>query len=426
MKHLLLAALLAQGLTLFAQGQWQLVHQHPATFYGVYGVDDQTLWLSSGNGEYFRSSDGGAQLQMFKIPDSYSFLNDIAIWNDTTLLIGGGCYFPFDQCPGNIVVNTDTSGFNWQIEMLDTFQFSTGVVQHIDLHPDGQVYALSDYGGIYHSPDLGENWTSIPVLPQYSINVYSSVQFSDLQTGYVMGTKYIQPNEHVFRLFKTVNGGQDWTMKLEYISNDITHQRVFQFVDALTGFVPGDSGTLYKTIDGGQTWTEQQVAAAEENIQRVQFADNQTGYLLTYNGGQYRSKIYRSTDGGQNWTLELQTDTSFFSDMHFYDPNSGYAVTLEGKIFARTAGNATYESAQYQEIAVFPNPAGDSFQVDFEFSKNKPADFNLFDAQGRLVLRQTLTQNRETIRCGNLPAGPYFYTLTQENGCVGRGKIILK
>jgi hypothetical protein len=43
------------------------------------------------------------------------------------------------------------------------------------------------------------------------------------------------------------------------------------------------------------------------------------------------------------------------------------------------------------------------------------------------VLQQTLIQNEGTIHCGDLPAGPYFYTLMQdENGCVGRGKLVLK
>lgn len=426
MKNQLLAVLFAHSLILSAQSQWQLVQQHPTTFYGVYGLDAQNLWLSGNNGEYFRSTDGGAQLQLFKVPDSYSFLNDIAIWNDSTMLIGGGCYFPFAQCPGNIVLNTDTSGADWQITMLDTFQFGTGVVQHFDLHPDGQVYALSDYGGIFHSPDLGENWTSIPVLSPNSINVYSSVQFPDQQTGYVMGSKYIQANDYQFRLLKTTDGGQTWEMKLEYSTNDLSHQRIFQFLDAMTGFVPGDAGILYKTTDGGQTWSEQQVGTVEENLQRIQFAGGQTGYLITYNHLLPQSKIYRTTDGGQNWSVEFQLDTAFFSDMHFYNPGGGYAVTLDGEIFARSASNATYENAQQQPVVVFPNPAENAFEVNVELSGNS-AQFSLYDMQGRLLLQQTLTQNKETIRCGDLPAGAYFYTLAQEqNGYVKRGKIILK
>ena len=428
MKNQLFVLLLVHSFASFAQSQWQLVHQHPTTtFYGVYGIDAQHLWLSGNNGEFFRSTDGGAQLEMFKIPDSYSFLNDIAILNDTTILFGGGCYFPFDQCPGNIVLDTDTSGANWQVSMLDTFPFSIGVVQHFDQHPDGRVYAVSDYGGIYHSPDFGENWTSIPVLPPVSINVYSSVQFTDQQTGYVMGSKYIQANDYKFRLLKTFDGGQTWNLNLEFAVDDISHPRIFQFVDASTGFVPGDSGILYKTTDGGQNWTEQQVGTMDETLLRVQFADQQTGYVFTYHANPFQSKIYRTANGGQNWVLDLQLDTSLFYDAHFYDPNSGFAVTHDGKIYARTASNATYENAQHQPVVVFPNPAENVFQVNVDLSAGGEAHFLLYDVQGRTVLQQTLIQNKETIQCGDLPAGAYFYAMMQgQNGYMGRGKIILK
>ncbi|HRI60798.1 MAG TPA: YCF48-related protein [Saprospiraceae bacterium] len=427
MKNLLLAAFLAQNISLLAQGQWQLVQQHPTGFNGVYGLDAQNLWLSGGSGEFFRSSNGGAQLQLFKIPDSYSFMGDIAVRNDGTVLFGGGCYFPFDQCPGNFVLHTDADGADWQFDMLDTFQFAIGVVGYFDSHPDGRVYAVSDYGGIYYSPGPGEDWSPIPVLPPYSINVYSSVQFTDQQTGYVLGSKYIQANDYAFRLLKTIDGGQTWDINLEIAVDDIGSQRVFQFTDASTGFVPGDSGILYKTTDGGQNWTEQQVAASGDDLYRVQFAGNQTGYLFTSNYNLSQSKIYRTTDGGQNWSLDFQVDSTYFSDAHFYNPNSGFAVTPDGKIFARTASNATHENADYQPVAVFPNPAENAFQVNFELSGNLAARFSLYDVQGRLVLEQTLTQSKETIHCGELPAGTYFYTLTQEeNGCVGRGKIMLK
>lgn len=426
MKNLLLATLFAPVLTISAQGQWQLVQQHPTTFYGVHGLDAQNVWLTSGNGDYFRSTDGGAQLQAFDIPDSYSFLHDIAVLNDNTVLIGGGCYFPFDQCPGNLILHTDADGANWQISLLDTMPFTIGVVDHFDLHPDGQVYAVSDYGGIYHSPDEGVNWAPLPALPPYSINVYSSVQFTDDQTGFVLGNKYIQPSNYAFRLFKTNDGGQTWAMNLEFPSQNINHQRVFQFVDASTGFVPGDAGILYKTIDGGQNWAEQQVGAAAEDLLRVYFADQQTGYLFSYSNT-FQSKIYRTTDGGQNWTLDLQVDTSLFYDAHFYDPNSGFAVTSDGKIFARTASNATHEGIYQQPIAAFPNPAGNAFQVDFDIAANQSVHFVLYDVRGRAVLEQALTQNKETIRCGDLPAGAYFYMLTDgEKNCLGRGKVILK
>lgn len=426
MKHFFFTALLVQALSLPAQGQWQLTQQHPTAFYGVYGIDAQNLWLSGGSGEYYHSTDGGVQIQVFEIPDNYSFLHDIAVWDDSLLLIGGGCYFPFDQCPGNLVLSAGSDGANWQIKQLDTMPFAIGVIQHFDLHPDGQLYALSDYGGIYYSPDLGQNWTSIPVLPDFSINIFSSVQFIDTQVGYVMGSKYIQPNSHSFRLFKTVNGGLEWTQVLEFVTDASGYQHIFHFLDADTGFVPGDAGIIYKTTDGGQTWMEQQVGSSDEAVHRIQFADNQTGYLTTFNAPLWVSKIYRSANGGQNWSADLQVDSVLFSDLQFYNANSGYAVTHYGHIYSRTFSDATFENDADQPVVIFPNPAEDVLYLNFELSGSTPAQFNLYDAQGRLVLQQNLTARSGTIPCGDLPAGPYFFLLAQENGRSSRGKVILK
>lgn len=423
MKHLLLPALLAHTLTPFAQGQWQLSQQHTTTFNGVYGLDAQHLWLSGYNGEFFRSTDGGVQLDSFKIPDNYSIMNDIAVRNDSLVFIGGGCYFTFDQCPGDIVLRTDTSGTGWQISMLDTSPFSIGVVHQFDLHPDGQIFALSDYSGIFHSPDLGATWTPVPAMPAASLNTYSALQFLDNQTGYVLGTKYHQANDYSFRLFKTVNGGQDWTMVLEIPSTDIINQRVFHFLNTETGFVPGDAGILYRTTDGGQTWTEQQVGSADEYLQRIQFAGNQTGYLSTLNATLWQSRIYRSTDGGQNWSVDLQVDTAYFSDLHFYEPNGGYAVTPYGHIYERTVANSTKERARNQTVKVYPNPAYEFTTLQYILKQTEIVSIRLLDLQGKVVhtileneLRTSGVHQHTIALPANLPAGLYSISITTGNG----------
>src|SRR5262249_12844303 len=70
------------------------------------------------------------------------------------------------------------------------------------------------------------------------------------------------------------------------------------FVDASTGTVVGDLGTIVRTTDGGATWTQQR-SGTTNGLLGVSFVDASTGTAV----GEFGT-IVRTTDGGATWTRQ--------------------------------------------------------------------------------------------------------------------------
>lgn len=69
------------------------------------------------------------------------------------------------------------------------------------------------------------------------------------------------------------------------------------FVDPVTGFAAGGSGTILKTADGGASWRLVHKAAGHE-ITGIAFRDATTGWAVTLAGA-----VFSTTDSGESWSL---------------------------------------------------------------------------------------------------------------------------
>jgi len=83
------------------------------------------------------------------------------------------------------------------------------------------------------------------------------------------------------------------------------------FVDANTGTVVGDYGTIVRTTDGGNSWTVQ-ASGTTQDLWAVSFTDANNGTAVggTIGG----STILRTTDGGDTWVPESNPGTVFLFD----------------------------------------------------------------------------------------------------------------
>jgi hypothetical protein len=66
-----------------------------------------------------------------------------------------------------------------------------------------------------------------------------------------------------------------------------------------------------------------------------------------------------------------------------------------------------------ESFQLFPNPASEFLQL--QFKGNRPANYSIFDGQGRLVQTGSFTQNQHTIQVSSLQCGLYFL-IVQANG----------
>lgn len=157
------------------------------------------------------------------------------------------------------------------------------------------------------------------------------------------------------------------------------------FINETIGFAISNFGDIVKTTDGGSNW-EQLTSPADFFLSRIQFTDNQTGYIIggddtggyllkTVNAGQdwqlinlntpdnempagmfflnnstgfiSGKKLFRKTaDGGKTWSEVMGTITENINDIRFRNTGEGYAVSDNGKYFRSSDGGKTWQPIQ--------------------------------------------------------------------------------
>ena len=111
--------------------------------------------------------------------------------------------------------------------------------------------------------------------------------------------------------------------------------RAASLVDANTGTLVGDYGTIVRTTDGGNNWTIQS-SGTTEILWGVSFTDGNNGTAVGENG-----TILRTTDGGAHWSPQTSGTALNLRAVSFTDANSGTAVGEGGVILRTTDGGNT-------------------------------------------------------------------------------------
>lgn len=75
---------------------------------------------------------------------------------------------------------------------------------------------------------------------------------------------------------------------------------------------------------------------------------------------------------------------------------------------------------------IFPNPASSSFQVQLSESPSPPTYLQLYDALGRQVREERITETSSTIQRNTLSNGIYFWQLESNGQTLSRGKIVFE
>lgn len=171
--------------------------------------------------------------------------------------------------------------------------------------------------------------------------------FSDAQHGfYVNG---------VGKIFKTVDGGQQWKMVLHKPG---TYFRTVAMVDAQLGFAgnigtdyfPGvtDTTPLYMTRDGGDTWAAVTGVVGPQikglcaiDVLKSSFinAGKLEQRTLVHAAGRVGGPAYlmRSLDGGSSWTaIDMNPHLAAITDVKFFDEMNGMVIGGDDANVARS------------------------------------------------------------------------------------------
>jgi photosystem II stability/assembly factor-like uncharacterized protein len=226
----------------------------------------------------------------------------------------------------NIIKTTDF-GNSWTIINPG---ISDQIVSLFFVNPSVGYASTLTTGYLIKTTDGGENWTQIR---NYEWNL-SELYFVNTLTGYAVGNSG--------SLKKTTDGGLNWS---NLNINTSEWLQCVHFLNTDTGFVGGFNG-VFMTTNAGQTWTYKGLSM----ITSIDFADQENGYASGYNG-----KIYKTTNSGLNWSNLGSLTTEEFAEISVCDSATIYALSVYGKLFKTTNAGATW-------INQYPNEEARNFK----------------------------------------------------------------
>lgn len=266
--------------------------------------------------------------------------------------------------------------------------------------------------GIYKSTDGGNHWKHMGLKNTERI-ADVVIHPEDPNTVYVAALgKLWGPNEER-GVFKTTDGGQNWTkvlyvdentgaadLSLDVNNPDVLYAAMWSFRRRPYTFDSGFTGTsgLYKTTDAGQNWQKIN-SLPNEKLGRIAVAvaptNSQVVYASVETGSNNTKGFYRSNDGGESWTLTDQSFNTYVRPFYFSEievsPSNDSIVAKAGYtgIISKNAGNSFSlmdQSAHPDFHDVWINPENsDHIRVATDGGV-----FESFNGGGRLRMWQNL------------------------------------
>lgn len=135
-------------------------------------------------------------------------------------------------------------------------------------------------------------------------------------------------------VFHSNDGGATWNRQDS--GTDLTLSALC-FVDDNQGWAVGDEGTIVHTSDGGKTWRHQK-SPVPYFLLDVHFADKESGWIVTE-----RTTILNTSDGGTTWEVQFEDQDYILKAVSFCDASHGWAVGEYGFIYHTLDGGATWE-----------------------------------------------------------------------------------
>ncbi len=271
---------------------WQKIPMPDSLYFqDVFFVNDRVGYIA-GNNYLAKSIDGGltwTQLNMQGNEQGYSNL----YFTDAL----HGC-----AVGGGVVWTTKNGGQSWEgkggLSILIDAQFISATEGY-----------LCGSNGLYKTIDGGINWTKVPSIT----GEISALFFMNNNLGWVALRNQVRKTDDALNSFGTA------------VNATISANSIYamQFTDNNHGWAASFNTNIIRTLNGGNSWEE----IVKDGHSDIHFFDNNNGFLFS------GSNIYRTNDGGTTLIKQAVIRKSDIIEIHFTDPNHGWAVGSLGGLY---------------------------------------------------------------------------------------------
>ncbi|MBC8489367.1 MAG: T9SS type A sorting domain-containing protein [Bacteroidetes bacterium] len=159
-----------------------------------------------------------------------------------------------------------------------------------------------------------------------------SVTFLDANTGLVAGEGGT--------ILKTTDGGSTWQQKNSNTGNALGG---IQFVTPNIGYAGGMDGPLLKTTDTGESWNIINFSnITQQKLGGGWFFNENNSVIALGNTNYDNSKILKTTNGGASWDTVYTPNGGWISYFYFPDSDTGYCTVSGGKVYKTIDGGSNW------------------------------------------------------------------------------------
>ncbi len=188
-------------------------------------------------------------------------------------------------------------------------------------------------GMIFKTQNGGQNWTEIQPWTIEEAFLVAGGQFINTNTGFVTSVGLIWNILPTARIMKTTDGGNTWTTVYGGTLFEVGKfwEDIFFLPSNLSlGWVCGARGEILRTTNGGSSWTSITTDTLYP-LRAIYFLNSNIGWCVggdydTTTGQGINGVILKTTDGGASWTTIIDNAPFELWDVHFIDAQNGIAV----------------------------------------------------------------------------------------------------
>lgn len=354
-------------------------------------VDANTGFAVGNAGVVLKTTNGG---QNWTIKNTNSTYNNLCLFflNNNTGYIGHVNF--------KLLFTTD-GGENWTIK--NTYGGNSFTSLFFLNQSTGYATASNNSAGLFSTIDGAYSWGIS--FPYYC----KSIKFLNNTFGFCVS------RENPYNKALIYNGNAWTSYRVNYITNS-NYLNSIDFISTTIGYTVGDSGKIFKTLNGGNNWTSQNNYTSN-NLKSVKAIDLNKVITVGNNG-----TIKATSNGGTTWYTQNSTTTNNLNSLYMLNSTIGFIVGDIGTILKTTNGGVWVKKIDeiipinYELQQNYPNPFNPITKIRFSIPSQGFVRLKIYDVNGKSI--ETLVDNNlsagiyETMfDASNLNSGIYFIRL---------------